>query len=315
VWDSGRLDAADVALCAAGIHPDADQDALDLSTQWLTWGTYADDYYPTVFDRRHDIAGAKACNERLAQFLPLDGTTTPTPLNALERGLADLWIRTADTMSPADRRMFRASILDMLDSWLWEIANHMAHRVADPVDYVEMRRKTFGSDMTVSLSRLTSLQAVPRQIRKSTPITSLENAAKDYAILLNDIVSYQKEIQFEGELNNAVLVVQQFLNCTKDRAVEVVNNLMTARIQQFEHIVKEELPALSTNFDVEEKTLTTYANHLKNWLAGVTNWHQQVQRYQEPELHRTATKHNLTAPTGIGTQALKARKFLSPTTT
>ena len=41
---------------------------------------------------------------------------------------------------------------------------------------------------------------------------SLENAAADYACLTNDVFSYQKEIEFEGELHNGVLVVQNFLD-------------------------------------------------------------------------------------------------------
>ena len=42
----------------------------------------------------------------------------------------------------------------MTESWLWELANQIQNRIPDPVDYVEMRRKTFGSDLTMSLSRL-----------------------------------------------------------------------------------------------------------------------------------------------------------------
>ena len=42
---------------------------------------------------------------------------------------------------------------------------------------------------------------------------SLENAAADYASLLNDVFSYQKEIEFEGEVHNGVLVVQNFFDC------------------------------------------------------------------------------------------------------
>lgn len=54
-------------------------------------GTYGDDYYPVVFGRTHDMVGAKVSNERLSQFMPVESTVTPLPVNALERGLADLW--------------------------------------------------------------------------------------------------------------------------------------------------------------------------------------------------------------------------------
>ena len=66
--------------------PDATGPELDLSSQWLTWGTYGDDYVPAVFGRRRDPAGAKLFHERMALFMPLDGGTTPPPADAAERG-------------------------------------------------------------------------------------------------------------------------------------------------------------------------------------------------------------------------------------
>jgi germacradienol/geosmin synthase len=72
----------------------------------------------------------------------------------------------------------------------------------------------------------------------------LAKSAQDYACLTNDIFSYQKEIEFEGELHNCVLVVERFLDCSKEQAVDVVRDLMSTRM---EHIVATELQASSTN--------------------------------------------------------------------
>ena len=57
-------------------------------------------------------------------------------------------------MTPEARATFRQTIIVMTDSWLWELANQAMNRVPDPIDYIEMRRKTFGSDLTMSLARL-----------------------------------------------------------------------------------------------------------------------------------------------------------------
>ena len=92
---------------------------------------------------------------------------------------------------------------------MWELQNHIQHRIPDPVDYIEMRRCTFGSDLTMSLARVTQSGKLPRELFRTTPMLELENAAQDYACMLNDIFSYQKEIQFEGELHNSVLVVRE----------------------------------------------------------------------------------------------------------
>jgi germacradienol/geosmin synthase len=308
IWDEEKLATFDLALCAAGIHPDASGPELDLSSGWLTWGTYGDDYYPVVFGSRGDMAGAKVLNARLSAFMPLDCFTMPSPTNPVETGLADLWMRTAVPMTIDQRRQFRQGIEAMTASWLWELANHIQQRVPDPVDYVEMRRKTFGSDLTMSLARVTQTGEVPREIFRTRAMRGLENSAADYACLVNDVFSYQKEIEFEGELHNGVLVVQKFLDIDRQRAVSVVNDLMTSRLQQFEYIIATELPLLVDDFNLDadaREALDAYVVKLQDWVAGILNWHMSCDRYKEPALRRRyrTLPQRFGGPTGLGTSA------------
>ncbi len=286
IWTRDMLAGFDFALCASIIHWAATPDELDLSTQWLTWGTYADDYFPALFGERRDYAGAKLFVDRIPMFLPLTGEPVPPPLNAVETGLADLWQRTTVSMTPQMRQRFRDVIVEMTDSWLWELANHMQNRIPDPVDYLEMRRKTFGANFTLSLSRLTQGIALPDELFQTRTVSSLDSSASDYSCLINDIFSYQKEIEVEGELNNAVLVIENFLGSTPKQAITIANDLMTARIRQFEHVAATELDALAEEFALDSqgvKALEGYVAHHRDWMAGVLKWHQLTRRYPEAE--------------------------------
>ncbi|MEU9735373.1 germacradienol/geosmin synthase Cyc2 [Streptomyces sp. NPDC048002] len=290
VWDEDRLAAADLALCSAGIDPDATPEALDLSAHWLAWGTYGDDYYPLVFGHRRDLAAARLTTRRLADCMPLDGTPAPlVPVNAMERGLLDLWARTTAGMTPEQRATLRDAVNVMTESWVWELSNQLQHRVPDPVDYLEMRRATFGSDLTMALCRMGHGPDVPAEVYRSGPVRSLENAAVDYACLINDVFSYQKEIEYEGEVHNAILVVQNFFGCDYPTALRVVHDLMTQRLQQFEHVVAHELPVLYDDFALSERAreaMDTYVSDLRNWLAGILHWHREVDRYKAEYLAR-----------------------------
>ncbi|MCI2417569.1 germacradienol/geosmin synthase [Saccharopolyspora sp. K220] len=302
VWDEQMLRAYDLPHCSAGLDPDATVEELDLSSAWLTWGTYADDYYPQIFGHSRDMAGAKALNARLKLLMPLEGASTVVPANVLERGLADLWQRTTAAMDPAGRRGFRRAVGRMLDSWLWELDNQHQNRIPDPIDYIEMRRRTFGSDMTLSLSRFSHGQTVPPEIYRTRTIQNVENSAIDFAILVNDVFSYRKEIQYEGEVHNAVLVVRNFLDCDLDRAFDVVHDLMAARLRQFQHTVDIELPTLFEEYDLDSEaqaTLIRYATELRDWMAGILNWHRECRRYFDSEL-----RYNVPiGATGLGTSA------------
>ncbi|MFE9368878.1 germacradienol/geosmin synthase [Streptomyces sp. NPDC006711] len=289
IWDAEKMAAYDLALCAAGLDPDATPDELDLSAQWLTWGTYGDDYYPLAFGRSRNLAGAHATNERLSACMPVDrpqdgALAARTPL---ERGLADLWERTAGPMSPEARAAFRRSVDVMLESWLWELHNQAQHRIPDPVDYIEMRRLTFGSDLTMNLARLRHAGQLPSAIYESGPVRALENAAADYCCLLNDVFSYQKEIQYEGELHNGVLVVQNFFDCDYPTGLRIMDDLMRSRLRQFQHVIDHELPVLCEDFELDaagRALLDTYVAELQDWIAGILNWHSSVRRYKAEDL-------------------------------
>lgn len=291
VWDEDKLRAGNLPLCSAGLDPDADEATLDLSARWLAWGTYADDYYPLVFGARRDFAGARLATARLSGCMPLDDETPPAPANGMERGLCDLWAHTTAGMTPDERRPLKRSVEVMIESWLWELSNQLQGRVPDPVDYLEMRRATFGSDLTLSLCRLGHGPAIPPEVYASGPVRALENSAIDYGALLNDVFSYQKEIEYEGELHNAILVVQNFFGCDYPTGARVVADLINQRMEQFEHVAAHELPVLYDDFELSGEAraaVDAYVDDLRNWMAGVLNWHRTVERYKAGHLARRA---------------------------
>ena len=312
MWDERQFTGFDFAHCAAMIHPNASPQELNLSADWLAWGTYADDYFPLVFGRTGNLAAAELCHHRLAAFMPVDETDTPKPVNAVERGLADLWQRTAGPMPVPARERLRQAVRDMSGSWLWELANQVQNRVPDPVDYIEMRRKTFGSDMTMSLAWLSCPHVVPEEILQTRVMRELQTAAQDYACFTNDLFSYQKEIEFDGEVHNLVLVVENFLDVDRLTGRDIVADLMAERMRQFEHLVTHDLPKLFDDLAVEEparKVITLHADRLQDWMSGILEWHRRSMRYKEAELLRSRSPDKRRdfsfLPTGLGTSAVR----------
>ncbi|MFJ5302481.1 germacradienol/geosmin synthase Cyc2 [Streptomyces sp. NPDC088350] len=289
VWDEEKLAAADLPLCSAGIDPDATEEALDLSSRWLAWGTYGDDYYPLVYGVRGDLAAARVTTARLSDCMPVEGPAVIVPVNGMERGLVDLWALTTAEMPVDDRHTLKDAINEMTESWVWELSNQIQHRIPDPVDYLEMRRATFGSDLTLSMCRMGHGPKVPPEVYRTGPVRALENAAIDYGCLINDVFSYQKEIEYEGEVHNAILVVQNFFGIDYPTALGVVHDLMTQRMRQFEHVAANELPVVYDDFDLSDEAreiMRGYVTDLQHWMAGILNWHREVDRYKPEYLAR-----------------------------
>jgi germacradienol/geosmin synthase len=313
IWDSERLRGFDVAHCAAMMVPDGTPAQVDLVTDWLTWGTYADDYVPVVFGASRDLPGAAMWVRRLALFMPLDCDLMPPPESPIERGLGDLWLRTAWSVTPKGRALLRNAVLDMAESWLWELGDQAINRIPDPVDYVEMRRRTFGAGLSMSLGQLDVLDAVPASVLDTRVMREMETAVADYVCLANDLHSFQKEVQFEGELHNMVVVVSRFLNVDRHAAASIVASLMAERMRQFEHLVAAGLPALfadqSLSPEVQSAINRRVANY-KDYMAGILHWHRTTARYPDADLRRRY--HGFSPhPTGIGTAAARVAAALA----
>ncbi|SES10988.1 germacradienol/geosmin synthase [Lentzea xinjiangensis] len=301
VWDERKVRGFDLPLCSAGIDPDATPQELFLSGCWLAWGTYADDVYPLWYGHTRNLAGVKAQTARLKACMPLDLVRTVVPVNATERALADLWQRTAAPMTPAFRATFRETVDAMLDAWVWEVVNMHFNRIPDPVDYIEMRRSTFGSELTMSLSRFSHSATVPPELWGTRVVQVMERSAMDYCTMLNDVVSYKKEIQHEGEVHNVVRVVENFLGVPQARAFEITLALMDARLGQFTRAVATDLPKLFDDLSLDAGAragLTRYAAELEDWIAGIAHWHVETSRYRELPAFSPG-------PSGIGTSALR----------
>ncbi|ANZ35793.1 Geosmin synthase [Lentzea guizhouensis] len=313
LWDEAKNRGFDLALASVCMDPDGTPFELFLSAAWLTWGTYGDDYYPWVFGRLKDLSGLKNQTARLKLCMPLDLALTITPVNATERSLADLWQKTAAPMSSEFRTEFRRAVDAMLDAWAWEVVNIQQNRVPDPVDYLEMRRSTFGSELTTSLSRFSHSTTVPPELWATRVVQTMERSAMDYTFMVNDTISYLKEVQYEGEVHNMVRVVESFLGVSQARAFEITFKLMDARMAQFVKSVDVDLPKLFDDLSLDSATraaLTRYADELKDWIAGITHWHVETSRYHEEEIRTPVNAHLLAGafrrgPSGLGTSAAR----------
>lgn len=241
--------------------------------------------------RAGNLAAAKRYTDALVDFMPVDVGPPPRRADtAMERALSDLWTRTASPMTQEARTTFQQTILDMTDSWVWELVNAQERRVPEPVDYIEMRRKTFGADLT--MSRIGHGGVVPQEVYRSRPVQALEHSAADWAGLLNDVFSFRKEIEFEGEIHNAVLVVQRFLDCTQVQARRIVDDLIDGRMREFQHVLEVQIPALCDDLDLPQEiraALDRYARELQNWMSGILVWHRGCGRYNRMNCAATWT--------------------------
>lgn len=316
IWDEHDLDSHDYALLCAYTHPDCAGPELSLVTDWYVWVFFFDDHFLELFKRSQDRQGGKAYLDRLPAFMPMDlADGFPEPQNQVEAGLADLWARTVPSMSMEWRERFAVSTENLLNESLWELSNINAGRVSNPVEYIEMRRKVGGAPWSAGLIEYATGAEVPAVIAGSRPLRVLKDTFSDGVHLRNDLFSYEREIQEEGELSNGVLVLETFLGCTTQEAAEAVNDLLTARLQQFENTFFTELGPLFAEFAVDPKGVAdtlTYVKGLQDWQSGGHEWHMRSSRYMN-DGGAVAERGLPLAPLGLGTSAADIKRLMGKT--
>ena len=124
--------------------------------------------------------------------------------------------------------------------------------------------------------------------------SALLSAFADAGQLWNDIVSYRRETQIESAIGGGVTVMQRFLDCDGQQAVDFTNELANVRLRAIAHIVERELP------EVDDPDVMRYAEGLQDWLAGAHHWSLETGRYDA-----TVTQSR-SSPAGLGTSGARA---------
>ena len=88
--------------------------------------------------------------------------------------------------------------------------------------------------------------------------------AGNLAFLSGQVTAWNGEFKFRGKLG---------------RDFNIEQGQEAARIDQFGHVVSAELPAvLDALPDPGRRALREYVQDLRNWVAGILNWHRECHR-------------------------------------
>jgi germacradienol/geosmin synthase len=293
-WTEAFYDAADYGGFGPLTHPTASLEDLKHINDWHTWGFHVSDAFLEGFLRPRDVVGGKAFVARLKSVL--SGSVTPT--SPAEKGLADLASRS--TVDDFDRE----HLGEYLDALSWELHNTAQGRVPDPIDLVEMRRRSIATELSAKLVRKSVGADLPAELLRNSTMRALVDSFGDVPALRQEIVGFDRLYGTGGSTTSAVLAVRQFFDCEQPQAVSIVADLIAARLRQIVAIIGE-LPSLAAEYDLDAEAragLHRYVEALKSWLAGELLWTQRSGRFTF-----SPTRKSFHTPSGLGTAAFLVR--------
>ncbi|WP_024804984.1 polyprenyl synthetase family protein [Nocardia sp. BMG51109] len=311
-WTEEQFRKQDYPLLLCHMFPDVPADKVDTLVDWCTWLFYLDDFFAETCRRTGDAAPTKAHRARLRQFMPLDPTQdVPVAASPTERCLTDLWLRTVPAMSREWRCRTRELIEECLGGNLRELRNATSGHPTDPIEYLELKRRTNAGPLAASLAEYGRAAELPGAVADAPPIRSLIECLGDASLLVNDLYSYPAEVASGAEPANMVHVLRKFLGCDLQRAVDTTADLVRSRLDRFEHVAGVEVPTMLEEYGLspaDSADVLEYIDVLRDSVPGWHAWFERTARYSRgavPAHDDPATTRRLAGPTGLGTSTAR----------
>ncbi|MGW6795228.1 terpene synthase family protein [Streptomyces chartreusis] len=284
IWNPDRFRRIAVPELAAKIAPDAEETDLVLIYQALVWIFAYDDHFTLAYKKSRDRRGGWEYARSLCNFIhPDPERPVPEPSDAVERGLADLWPRLARGRSFHWRREFSQAIHDFINGAALELENICDDRVPDLIDFIGLRRRTFAGGTGACFAAMSTGSEIPEALRETDVVTSLLDAFIDIMALGNEAVSYEMEINDEGEINNLMLVLREISGGDLEQAHKIATDLIYDRIAHFDHLVEVKLPRLAADVDLSSADLEqmkVWVRGAQSYLSGLYDWYDSTPRYR-----------------------------------
>ncbi|MEU4212930.1 hypothetical protein AB0F13_23540 [Streptomyces sp. NPDC026206] len=283
IWSLPQFHAMAVDRLTAWTVPGASLADLRLAHRLMLWTLAWDDYFASAFKQPGDLPGARAFTTRLHAFLSsVPGAVVPDPTNAVEQGLADIQDHLLRSTPAHMQQELNRALRRYIDAGVQELANNLAGRVPDLIEYALFRRESFAAYTAPCFVELSTGAQIPENIRHTRTVSALLDAFMDHMGLANDIVSYQREVDDERDVNNLVVVLEASLGITVQEAVCAAADLVNARLRYFEHLAQTELPPLIRQAGLnacERAGLETWLQGALSFLSGLYAWYTSARRY------------------------------------
>ncbi|MFJ9855125.1 pentalenene synthase [Streptomyces sp. NPDC101150] len=269
-----------LAELAGFFFPEATVEGLELASDLIGW-------YFAPFDDQfdgplgHDPRKVAGICEELAEamdftFLPASRSWSPAA-----RGLADIWRRSGEGMSPAWRAKASVSWRGYLAAQAAESVNRRHGRVLDAEECVRRRGYATSSHVVIDLIERVGGFEVPELAWYSPTLARLRGLAAELIGLSNDLCSVEKEEACGDTVNNLLLVLERERGCSRQEAIALLGQLAEQRVERFLQTEKE-VADLDCMLDAAGRvSVRRFVEGLHDLVRGDSEWERTSGRYTQ----------------------------------
>jgi hypothetical protein len=268
-----RLIATRAAEVYARALPTADAERVADVAKWLYWGFATDDLYYDNGPTSRRAADFLALGVRLVRLSeePRAAFAWELPYNAALRDLAEAILRHA---TPGQRIEWAHTARAWFFGMAWDVANAERGVPSSLNDYLAMRMHTGGfASWSTTLNIANGIELTPAQAA-SGPVRAMIEAWSTFCLLLNDLMSFAKEVRNADSSSNVVSVIAHERSCTPAEAIPQAHAL-TDRIATLFLALHAQLLAQAD----DDAAMTLFLASLGHTWRGILDWGFRTPRY------------------------------------
>lgn len=267
-----------LADLAGFFFPEATVEGLELASDLMGW-------YFAPFDDQFDgplgrdpRKAAEICNE-LAEAMGSPSLSASKSWTPAARGLADIWRRSSEGMSPAWRAKASVSWRGYLAAHAAESVNRHHGRILDAEECVRQRGYATSSHVVIDLIERVGGFEVPELAWYSPVLVQLRSLTAELIGLSNDLCSVEKEEACGDTGNNLLLVLERERGCTREEAIASLGELIEERVGRFLD-VEEQVADLDCILDAAGRvSIRRFVQGLHDLVRGDSEWERTSGRY------------------------------------
>ncbi|KAJ2982870.1 hypothetical protein NUW58_g6353 [Xylaria curta] len=279
-----RVSYCDFSYFCAVLVPHASRERLRIVSDWGNWIFLFDDMFDEGELTNDPITGRRIINNLLSIMLPnVDRSSEELVVTAHD----SIYKRFGEGSAPRVLERYVRAMSSYCDGALQHVEDYVADRIPAISEMLETRRVSIGVFPMYPLIEFAYNLNIPEEVFLHPTVQTLENLGAEFVMLMNDILSYQKEENENCPFN--VVAACRMTGSSAQKAFDDVANLVDVRFKLWDKAVKA-MPSWGDDIDAQ---VQQYIQGIQNIVQANLSWSFRTGRYFGPKAEKIRQSREL----------------------
>jgi hypothetical protein len=264
---SQRNSRVDLCYLASIWAPECDAAALRIMVDWNHWVFLFDDQFDEGH-LSHDLNAAKAEVDVMIAIMEGTGPVYDASRDPIRYVYQNTWDRVQKRASRQAQQHWKEMHKQYFEGLLDQVATQVENRTfcRDIDQYMSMRRGTIGAYPAIALAEVALGIDLPAEVLAHESLKECMCISADLVLLVNDVLSYKKDLQLGVDHNLINLLKGQ--EHSIQQAVDVISSMLEKCYRRW-YIALANLPPFGEKLD---RQVLTFVETCRNVALGNLYW-------------------------------------------